>query len=242
MKTVSLRGVHLRHVEAGTGREVPAVAGLDLEVAPGELVALLGPSGCGKTTILQLVAGMLRPDAGEVACGGAPVRTVGPERVLVFQDGALFPWLDVAANIAFGARGRPIAGLVAALGLRGAEARYPKELSGGMRQRVALARALAAEPEVLLLDEPFGALDALAREQLQGVLLEVWAARRPTMLLVTHSVDEALALADRVVVLEPRPTRVREIVPVPQPRPRDPAEVLGLARHLRGLVGVAAGG
>lgn len=242
MKDVVLRGVSHAYREAGTGRAVPALDGVSLDIAAGELVALLGPSGCGKTTILHLVAGIFRPDTGEVRCGGRPIERIGPDRVLVFQDGALFPWLTVAENIAFGARGRPVGPLVDALGLSGAERRYPKELSGGMRQRVALARALAAEPDVLLLDEPFAALDAISREQLQDVLLDVWSTRRTTALLVTHSVDEALRLADRVVVLSARPAQVREIVRVDVPRPRDPAALVALGQRLRALIAVSASG
>lgn len=235
MKAVRFEGVHHGYVEAGTGRRVEAVAGVTLEVAAGELVALVGPSGCGKSTLLHLLAGRMRPDGGEVRCDGAPVRTVGPERLLVFQDGALFPWLNVEQNVAFGAT-EPVGPWVRALGLVGAEKRYPSELSGGMRQRVALARALAAAPQVLLLDEPFGALDAISRETLQDVFEQTWLAARPTTLLVTHSVDEALRLADRVVVLGPRPTRVREILVVDARRPRDVASLGGLRTRIRALL------
>ena len=238
---IRLTGVEHAFFEAGTGARVPAIGGVDLVVAPGELVALLGPSGCGKTTLLHVVAGMVTPDAGTVTCAGAPVRGVGADRVLVFQDGALFPWLTVAENVVFGprAQGRPVdhvPALLDALGLSGAGARYPKELSGGMRQRVALARALAVDPGVLLLDEPFGALDALARERLQDVLEEVWLRNRKTTLLVTHSVEEAVRLADRVVVLSPRPATVRAVFEVDAARPRDVTALGSLRREIGRLV------
>ncbi len=242
-KSIALRAVRHAHVEADTGAVVDTVGGVDLEVQPGEIVALLGPSGCGKSTLLKLVAGMLAPAQGEVLCGGASVADIGPERVLVQQDGALFPWLNVEDNVAFGPRrlGRStthVAGLLDRLGLADAARRYPAELSGGMRQRAALARALAVAPSVLLLDEPFGALDALSREQLQDALEEVWqaAADRPTILLVTHATEEAVRLSDRIVVLSPRPARVRAVVRVDAPRPRDVTALGDLRRELGRLV------
>jgi NitT/TauT family transport system ATP-binding protein len=233
---IQLEAVSFAHVEAGTGRRVEAVSALDLRVARGELVALLGPSGCGKTTLLHLVAGMVRADAGRVSVAGAPVTGVGADRVLVFQDGALFPWLTVEGNIRFGAGARRVPELIAALGLAGAEARYPKELSGGMRQRVALARALAVDPAVLLLDEPFGALDAMSRATLQDVLEQVWLADQKTVLLVTHSVEEAVRLADRVLVLSPRPARVRAVFDVRAERPRDVTALGALRREIAAAV------
>ncbi len=222
--------------EAETGAEVTAVEGLNLEVARGEFVVLVGPSGSGKSTVLRLIAGH---DPGPVQSGtvrvdGEPVVGISPRRVLVSQDPALFPWLNVEENIRFGLRalGRPVdvSAWVSALGLEGAERRKPHELSGGMRQRVALARALVIEPEILLLDEPFAALDALAREQLQEGLEAAWLKTRPTVVMVTHAVDEALKLADRVVVVTARPASVCDELRVEAPRPREVAE-LGLLRR-----------
>lgn len=236
---IRLKGVNKAFAPVAAGPRVDALVGFDLEVARGEIVAILGPSGSGKTTVLKLVAGFERVDSGVVEVNGAPVTTILPQRVLVAQDSALFPWLNVAENIGFGlrAQGRPDAGAVrdwvVRLGLGGAEGRFPKELSGGMRQRVALARALAVSPEVLLLDEPFGALDAISRDTLQDVLEAAWSVSRPSVLLVTHSVDEALRLADRVVVVSERPARVRAIVDVTEARPRDIAAMGDLRRALR---------
>lgn len=239
---IQLRGVHKAWRESKTGVAVPALVGFELEVARGEFVAILGPSGSGKSTLLRLIAGFDQADAGSVAVGGAPVTDISPSRVLVAQDPALFGWLTVEENVAFGpsARGEPapalVAALVEALGLAGAERRYPKELSGGMRQRVALARALAVQPEVLLLDEPFAALDALSRERLQDVLESAWLAAGNTVVLVTHSVDEALRLADRVLVVTERPARLRTSVVVDRPRPRDVAALADLRRAVGAAV------
>lgn len=242
---IRLEGVHKAYTESRGGGRVAALDGFDLEVASGSFVAILGPSGSGKTTVLKLIAGFETADAGRVEAGGAPITGISPRRVLVAQDAALFPWLSVADNIAFGLRAqrRPaaevttrVAALVEALGLAGAERRLPAELSGGMKQRVALARALAVEPDALLLDEPFAALDALARERLQDVLEAAWLGARPTVVLVTHAVDEALRLADRVVVVGPRPARVRLDVAVDAPRPRDVSTLGALRRQLADAV------
>jgi ABC-type nitrate/sulfonate/bicarbonate transport system ATPase subunit len=223
---IRLSGVHKSFAEARTGADVPVLSGFDLEVERGEFLAILGPSGCGKSTLLRLVAGFERPDRGGVEVAGSAVTQISPARLLVAQDAALFPWLTAAENVGFGlrAQGRPdparVAGLLAEFGLSGAENRYPNELSGGMKQRVALARALAVGPEVLLLDEPFGALDALSREAMQVLLEQTWLRLGATVLLVTHSVDEALRLADRVVVVSPRPSRIVGTARVDLPRPR----------------------
>jgi NitT/TauT family transport system ATP-binding protein len=223
---ISVRGVHRTFREARSAAPVCVLDGFDLEVARGEFLAIDGPSGCGKSTLLRLLAGFDQADAGVVEVDGTRVTDISPRRLFVSQDPALFPWLTVAENIGFGLEAQGLAepGRVAELleryGLAGAGQRYPRELSGGMRQRVALARALAVRPDVLLLDEPFGALDALSRETMQGLLEAAWRATGATVVLVTHSVDEALRLADRVVVVSPRPARVVGSVRVDSPRPR----------------------
>ena len=214
------------------GREVVALDGIDLAVAPGELVCLLGPSGCGKSTLLNAIAGFAPPTAGTLAANGREVVGPGPDRAMVFQEYALFPWMTVEANVAFGLelKGEPraaIAGRVEALlrqlGLWEFRDRFPKDLSGGMRQRVAIARVLALDPPMLLMDEPFGALDALTRRNLQDELLRIWSSLQKTIVFVTHGIEEAIYLADRVVVMTYRPGRVKRVVPVALPRPRDTA-------------------
>jgi len=214
------------------GREVAAIRDFSLEVSAGELVCLLGPSGCGKSTFLNIVAGFIPPTAGTLLLDGRPVSRPGPDRGVVFQEHALFPWLSVADNIGFGLRmrGLPRADRAATVrryvdlvGLTGFERSFPKDLSGGMRQRVAIARALANDPKMLLMDEPFAALDAQMRRLLQDELLEIWRGTGKTVLFVTHSIEEALRLADRVVVMTARPGTVREVVAVGSARPRDAA-------------------
>jgi len=205
------------------GREVPALDGIDLTVGEREFVAIVGPSGCGKTTCLRMVAGLEFPSQGEVKVGGAVVRAPGPDRAVVFQQFALFPWKTVAENIEFGlkskgvangARHETIARFVELMGLQGYENAFPHQLSGGMQQRVAIARAYALDPAVLLMDEPFGALDAQTRTVMQEELVRL-ARRNPrTVLFITHAVEEAVYLADRVVVMTRRPGRIREIIDV----------------------------
>ena len=230
------------------GRTATALAAADLRVAKGEFVCLIGPSGCGKSTLLRLVAGFEAPSAGAVRMWGSPVAGPGPERGMVFQDYALFPWLTVTENIGFGpaARGLPRAevGSLAArfatlVGLERFADAFPHQLSGGMKQRVAIARVLANDAELVLMDEPFGALDAMTRENLQGEMLDLWARNHLTVLFVTHAVEEAILLADRVVVMSPGPGRIVVDEPVPLPRPRDPTspEFNALRRRLSALLG-----
>jgi NitT/TauT family transport system ATP-binding protein len=212
------------------GRAVRALEGLDLSVREGELAVLLGPSGCGKSTLLQLVAGFEQPSAGSLDLGGRPIAGPGPDRGYIFQEFALFPWLTVLDNVAFGLRsqgqGKAQARASARehlvrVGLSAFATAYPHTLSGGMKQRVAIARALAYQPTVLLMDEPFGALDAQTRRELQRELVRVWSQDRKTVLFVTHSVDEALLLADTVHLMSARPGHIVRSVVLQQDRPRD---------------------
>ena len=227
----------------GTPRAHVALRNIDLEIDAGEFVVLLGPSGCGKSTLLYLVAGLEALSGGELWSFGQQVEKPSPERSLIFQEASLFPWLTVGQNVAFGLS---IAGMKPAermqvarealqrVGLIEAIDKRPDELSGGMRQRVAVARALAMKPKVLLMDEPFAALDVQTRAKMQDFLLDVWRASGASVLFVTHHIDEAVALADRVVVFTARPGRIKTIVPVDLPRPRDPfsPEAEALRRHL----------
>jgi NitT/TauT family transport system ATP-binding protein len=213
--------------------DVVAVHGVDLRIAPGEFVTLLGPSGCGKTTCLRMVAGFVEPDAGRVLIGGSDVTGTPPYRRnagMVFQSYALFPWKTVRANVEFGLkmqgkpaaeRSRIAATFINMVKLTGFEEHYPAELSGGMQQRVNLARALLTDPEMLLLDEPFAALDAQTREMMQLELLKIWNRDRKTALFITHDIKEAIYLADRVIVFTKRPGRVKSSIDVDIPRPRD---------------------
>ncbi len=231
MSTLCFR--KLSHRFEGSGHPVVVLDGIDLEVAAGEFVCLLGPSGCGKSTLLNAAAGFVSPSAGQVLFDGQPVHAPSPERGMVFQEYALFPWLDVAANVAFGleARGEPrelirrrVDELLGRLRLQEFAHRWPRDLSGGMRQRVAIARVLALDPPCLLMDEPFGALDALTRRSLQEELLQLWAELHKTVLFVTHSIEEAVLLADRIVVMTHRPGRIKRDLTVTLPRPRNPGD------------------
>jgi NitT/TauT family transport system ATP-binding protein len=225
------------------GDEVVALREFSLTVEPNEFIAIVGPSGCGKSTFLNIVAGFEHPTAGQVTLNGRAITDPGPDRGVVFQDYALFPWLTVQQNVEFGLRYQPISPrerktvvreLIGLVQLEHFEHRFPRELSGGMKQRVALARVLATNPQILLMDEPFGSLDALTRHAMQKQLLEVWKSRQTTVLLVTHSVDEAIYLADRIVALTARPGRILEILEVKETRPRNLASEA--SNKLRGIL------
>lgn len=230
-----------------SGQRLEVLRDVTVEIREDEVVALLGPSGCGKSTLLNAIAGFSLPTSGELAALGRPVTGPGPERAMVFQEYALFPWMTVERNVAFGLEiaGAPperrravVDGLLGTLGLGDFRDRYPKDLSGGMRQRVAIARVLAIDSPMLLMDEPFGALDALTRRSLQDELLRIWAELKKTIVFVTHGIEESIYLADRVVVMTYRPGTVKRIVAVDLPRPRDPAspEFNALKREITALV------
>ena len=227
----SLRAVevnkHFAAADESDGR-THALAGVSLSVAAGELVSLVGPSGCGKSTLLRLIAGLLAPDSGELWVGNEPITAPSAERGLVFQDPNLFPWLTVRRNIESGlvARGvlhekrDEVDEFMRLVGLEAFANSFPHHLSGGMAQRVALARALINHPKVLLLDEPLGALDAFTRMKMQDEVLRLWEARGTTMLLVTHDIDEAIYMSDRIVIMTPRPGRIDRIIEIDLERPR----------------------
>jgi len=224
---------------------VVALRDVSLDVPDHAFCAILGHSGCGKTTLLNMVAGFEKPTSGEVSIGGEPVSRPGWRNTMIFQEYALFPWMSVAENIEFGLemkrapqRAEVRRTYVELVGLQGFEDKYPRELSGGMRQRVAIARALAVCPEILLMDEPFAALDAQTRETMQDELVRIWRREPKTVMLVTHSIDEAIKLADKVVVLSRRPGRVKEIVEIELDRPRDEDDpaYLALRKRLRALI------
>jgi NitT/TauT family transport system ATP-binding protein len=215
--------------------EVTALESVSLSVAEAEFVCLVGPSGCGKSTILNLIAGLDFPDEGRVLADGSPVTGPGRDRMVMFQESALFPWLDVTGNVLFGLKLKPNLTREARrdvarfylemVGLTAFAHANVHELSGGMKQRVALARALAPNPRVLLMDEPFGALDAMTREQLYGDVQRIWSERKKTIVFVTHDVREAVCLGDRVVLMSPHPGRVQEEFAIDLPRPRDPTSM-----------------
>jgi ABC-type nitrate/sulfonate/bicarbonate transport system, ATPase component len=241
----------IEHLEkrflSNAGEQITALEDISLEIEDKEFVCFLGPSGCGKTTLLRIIAGLDSATGGKAVIDDHVIAGPDPKMAMIFQEYSLYPWRNVIDNIAFGleVRGIPKEERYSAasrylelVGLNGFEKSYPYELSGGMRQRVAVARALSVEPEVLLMDEPFGALDAQTRNKLQKELLDIWGKTRKTIIFVTHSVDEAVFLADRIVVLTRRPGRVREVIPLDLPRPRDrtSAEFARIRRHVLDLI------
>ena len=232
---MKLRVNHLNMVFKRDGKSMAVLEDINLEVADGEFLCLLGPSGCGKSTLLSAMAGFLSPTGGEVRIDGEVVQGPDPRRIFVFQERGVFPWLTVEGNIGFGLFNLPrtereqrIARYVKMVGLEGFEKTYPAELSGGMKQRLEVARALAVNPDMLFMDEPFGALDSITRLIMRGELLRIWEAERKTIIFVTHDIDEAVQLADRVVVMSARPARIQQIVNVDITHPRD----ISSARYL----------
>ena len=238
------------HVDKRYPNGVLALAGLNVAVDAGEILAIVGGSGCGKSTLLRLIAGLDRPTAGRIALDGTPVDAPRPEIGLVFQEPRLMPWLTIEQNVAFGIRHLPagertrrVSESLARVGLAAQSGSWPRELSGGQAQRAALARALVGRPKVLLLDEPFSALDALTRSDLQEHVLDLWSDDQPTMILVTHDIEEALFLGDRVVVMQANPGRIRaEMVPaLARPRERADPDFLRWKARLLGELGHASG-
>ncbi len=242
---IAVKGVN--KIFASAEREVVALKDIHLDIPQGQFVCLLGPSGCGKSTLLNAIAGFSLPSSGSITADGKAVTGPGPDRGMVFQEYALFPWMTVEKNIAFGLEIKgvdaatiqdTVATLLAKLGLTDFRNRYPKDLSGGMRQRVAIARILALDSPIMLMDEPFGALDALTRRNLQDELLRIWAELGKTVIFVTHSIEEAIYLADRIVVMTYRPGTVKRDLLVDLPRLRDPSSAAfnSLKRELGQLV------
>jgi NitT/TauT family transport system ATP-binding protein len=248
-----------KRFESERGASTVAVRDFTLDVRQGEFLVIVGPSGCGKTTVLNLLAGLELATEGTVSIDGRTITAPGPDRGVMFQDYALFPWQTVHGNIAFGlrhgpagaaldaaARERRVQGCIELVGLTGSEAKYPHQLSGGMRQRVALARLMANEPEVLLMDEPLAALDAQTRIVLQDELVRIWGQDRPasqrrTVVFITHAIDEAVFLADRVAVMTTNPGRLKALIDIPLPRPRNDAtraapEFQALSQHIWSLI------
>jgi NitT/TauT family transport system ATP-binding protein len=219
-----------KHYLSQQGEDVIALAPVCLEIATGEFVCLVGPSGCGKTTLINLMAGFEKPTSGTVTIDGNPVKGTDPDHIMIFQEYGLYPWRTVLGNVLFALEAKGIKGkeaiekakeYVDLVGLTKAMGSFPHQLSGGMKQRVAIARALAVEPSVLFLDEPFGALDAFTRMYLQDELLRLWQQKRPTVVFVTHDLDEAVYLGGRVVLMAPGPGRVQKVIDIPLPWPRE---------------------
>lgn len=229
MSLLQIEHLSKSYVDRYSGEHTVALEDVSLEMADGEFLSILGPSGCGKTTILNIAAGFVEPTSGQVLLRGKPIVGPGPDRGVVFQGFALFPWKTVKGNIAFGLKMRGVAReerdrvtqkFIDLVGLSGSEEKFPHELSGGMQQRVGVARVLANDPDVMLMDEPFASVDAQTRMNLQEEVTRIWESQRSTILFITHDVEEAVFLSDRVVVMSPGPGRIRKIVEIDVPRPR----------------------
>jgi NitT/TauT family transport system ATP-binding protein len=225
---VSIRDLWMSFPGKQSGEPIHVLENVSAEVLPGEFVCIVGPSGCGKSTLLNIIGGFLRATGGEALVEGEPVRGPDPRRIFVFQENGVFPWLTVTENIGFGLRGkgeyerqRIVKHYTEMVGLTGFENAYPRELSGGMRQRVEIARALAASPDIIYMDEPFGALDFITRLKMRADLVRIWQSEKKTILFVTHDIEEAVQLADRVLVMSKRPATVKEVIEVDLARPRD---------------------
>lgn len=226
--------------------QVQALENIHFEVASGELICLLGPSGCGKTTLLRIIAGLEKQASGQILLNGNAIKTTGPDRGMIFQEPRLFPWLTLEENVAFGIKGRYekrflqaiVQELLETVGLNGFGKAWPNQLSGGMAQKAAIARALVANPIILLSDEPFAALDAQTRTKLQTDFLNIWQSTHKTCIHVTHDIDEALILGQRIIIMHPSPGRIREIVSIPFPYPRcpDDPQIIVLKKELRNLL------
>jgi ABC-type nitrate/sulfonate/bicarbonate transport system ATPase subunit len=241
-KPLSLRGL-AKHYATADGRVVEALMPIDLDILPGEFLVIVGPSGCGKSTLLNILAGLIAPSAGEARVGDVVIKGPDVDRGMVFQDYALFPWLDVIGNVEFGLERKHVPrrkrremamAYLDMVGLADFADKRPRELSGGMKQRVAIARTFATEPSIIFMDEPFGALDALTRRHLQHQLLRIWQQHRKTVVFITHSVVEAIYLADRIVLMTSRPGRIKTVLPVELPHPRDPTadDFRSIERHV----------
>jgi NitT/TauT family transport system ATP-binding protein len=248
---ISVRDCWMSFAGKAPGTQIHVLERVNLDVTPGEFVCIVGPSGCGKSTLLNIIGGFLNETRGQVTVEGAPVQGPDPGRIFVFQENGVFPWLTVEQNIGFGLLSRPEAERVervthytAMVGLTGFEKAYPRELSGGMRQRVEIARALAADARVLYMDEPFGALDFLTRLKMRADLVRIWQAEKKTILFVTHDIEEAVQLADRVLVMTKRPATVAEAVKIDLPRPRDldAPGYLAARDHIFSIMGMDAHG
>jgi NitT/TauT family transport system ATP-binding protein len=243
-----LRLEHVGMAFDNDGKSFPVLEDINLDVSDGEFICLVGPSGCGKSTLLNLMGGFLAPTSGSITIDGQPVQGPDPRRILVFQERGVFPWLTVEGNIGFGLSGLPraerdqrIAHYVQMMRLQGFEHTYPADLSGGMKQRLQVARALAVNPDILYLDEPFGALDSVTRLIMRGELLRIWETERRTIIFVTHDIDEAVQLADRVVVLSSRPAKIEDILTIDIAHPRNisSSRYLELRDELMSKIGLA---